>query len=69
MEEAMVMAFLAKEDSDVGDGDDVEMADFWCREVDTIDGANACDVLDIDAARRAVQAAENDFMAAAIIFY
>ena len=53
MEEAMVMAFLANEDSDVGDDDDVEMADFWCREVDTIDGANACDVLESDAARRA----------------
>ena len=53
MEEAMLMAFLANEDSDVGDDDDVEMADFWCREVDTIDGANACDVLESDAARRA----------------
>lgn len=40
MEEAMVMAFSAKEeDSDVGD--DVEMADLWCRDLDTIDGANA----------------------------
>ena len=69
MEEAMVMAFLANEDSDVGDRDDVEMADFWCREVDTIDGANACDVLEIDAARRAAQAAENDFMVVMIFNY
>ena len=67
MEEAMVMAFLANEDSDVGDRDDVEM-DFWCREVD-IDGANACDVLEIDAARRAAQAAENDFMVVMIFNY
>ena len=68
MEEAIVIAFLANEDSDVGDGDDVEMADFWCREDDAIDGANACDVLESDAARRAAQAAENDFMAAAMIY-
>ena len=40
MEEAMVMAFSAKEeDSDVGD--DVEMANLWCRDLDTIDGENA----------------------------
>lgn len=68
MAEAMVMAFSAKEeDSDVGD-DDVEMADLWCRDVDAIDGANACDVPQIDAARRMVLA-ENSFMVLIMILY
>jgi len=68
MAEAMVMAFSAKEeDSDVGD-DDVEMADLWCRDVDAIDGANACDVPQIDAARRTVLA-ENSFMVLIMILY
>lgn len=59
MEEAMVMAFSAKDDESEERDVDV-LTDFWCRDDDDdIDGANACDVLAIVAARRMMLLAES----------
>ena len=70
MEEAIVMAFSAKDDDDESEEkSDVDvLTDFWCRDDDDIDGANACDVLAIVAARRMVLA-ENSFMVATYDVY
>ena len=70
MEEAIVMAFSAKDDDDESEEkSDVDvLTDFWCRDDgDDIDGANACDVLAIVAARRMMLLAEN-FMVVMIVY-
>jgi len=75
MEEAIVMTFSAKDDDDDDESEeksDVDvLTDFWCRgndDDDDIDGANACDVLAIVAARRMVLA-ENSFMVVMIVYW
>eukprot|EP00985_Skeletonema_marinoi_P018435 scaffold10304_cov79-Skeletonema_marinoi.AAC.2 len=71
MEEAMVMAFSAKDDDDESEEkSDVDvLTDFLCRDDgDDIDGANACDVLAIVAARRMMLLAES-FMVVMIVYW
>ena len=73
MEEAIVMAFSAKDDEESEEKSDVDvLTDFWCRgndDDDDIDGSNACDVLAIVAARRMMLLAENSFMVVMIVYW
>jgi len=67
MEEAMVMAFSAKDDESEERDVDV-LTDFWCRDDDDdIDGANACDVLATIVAARRMVLAEKSFMVVMIV--